>query len=315
MRPSEETRPGHPPAEPVDHHMTQAFGLELEVMHWTGGAGGPPRDSGPDVRRSSGEVVVAMHGFLDHGWAWDTFVPWLGDDVHLITFSARGHGGSEWAESYLWSEFVADMAKVVENEAGGPAHVMGHSWGGHVCTELAVLAPELVRSVINIDGFVPGPRPEPPTIVERTAATLSRAGDRKPMRPRSTMGELVERRRQLTPRVPDPAIVSFVEHGAVEASDGWRWRIDPLLLGPRPWETTRSHPIEILPYVRQLKVPLLLVTGGAVEGPDLTPDRSEAFVAAHEDHVRHVHVPDAGHYVHLEQPEQVAEAVRSHLAR
>lgn len=284
-----------PLARPWAQRACPGVDRSLEVLHWG---------------RPDGPTVVAVHGFLDHAWAWDGFIPALADRWHVISFSARGHGASEWADSYEWTEFVADLARVVEVEAGGRAHLLGHSWGGHLCTELARLAPDLVRSLTNVDGFEPAPRSRQPldlaTVVQVAA---DRAGARRVLSPRASRDDLVARRKVLTPRVPEDCVVSFVEHGSVEGPDGWRWCLDPLLVGPRPWETMRTQPFDILEATRSLPVPTLLVSGGAAEAPALMPDRSAAFLVAGEDHVRHVHVPEAGHYVHLEHPGPVAAAM------
>jgi pimeloyl-ACP methyl ester carboxylesterase len=41
---------------------------------------------------------------------------------------------------------------------GRPAHLVGHSKGGGVATDVALRVPEHVRQLVNIDGF--GPPPE-----------------------------------------------------------------------------------------------------------------------------------------------------------
>src|SRR5208337_1037129 len=128
----------------------------------------------------------------------------------VVAIDARGHGDSGWADAYSWSADIGDLANVLAS-LGRSAHLVGHSKGGGQATDAAALYPELVRQLVNLDGF--GPSPEglrPPgfaldtrSVPERFAGFLDRrrADQERAWRPYRSLEDLVERRRRQNPRL------------------------------------------------------------------------------------------------------------------
>ena len=64
---------------------------------------------------------------------------------------------------------------------------------------------------------------------------------------------------------------------------------------------------------RRVRCPVLVITGTEHDTwRDLTPDEEAERVAWL--HAQHVRVPDAGHYVHVENPDATLRAVRAFVA-
>jgi pimeloyl-ACP methyl ester carboxylesterase len=83
----------------------------------------------------------------------------------------RGIGASKgpW-DGVRLEDLAADIAAVIEQNAGGSAFVVGHAFGNRVARTLATLRPELVRAVALVAANV-GHNPSPPEV--RTAIRLS----------------------------------------------------------------------------------------------------------------------------------------------
>jgi len=68
----------------------------------------------------------------------------------------RGRGRSNTLPGpYGLAAHAADCAAVVEAVSGEPVVVVGHSMGGFVATVLAATRPDLVRSLVLVDGGLP----------------------------------------------------------------------------------------------------------------------------------------------------------------
>ncbi len=95
--------------------------------------------------------LLLIHGLLG---SLDYFEPrrYLpGVDIFTPDLIGYGQRRSEDAHITL-ADQAAMLAKVLHDEVGEPAWVLGHSVGGIAAMLLADLVPELVRGVINVEG-------------------------------------------------------------------------------------------------------------------------------------------------------------------
>jgi len=269
----------------------ESFGVQLNLLEW-GDAAAPP--------------LVLTHGMWDHARSFAVFAPLLARHFRVIAIDARGHGDSQWAGAYTWFMDVQDVVAVLK-WVGRPSFLLGHSKGGGQAADAAMWAPDLVRKLVNIDGFGPPPLDESQV---PTAAKLGEFLDahRKPRaawRAYPTMDDLVERRRAQNPRLSREWLRYFAFHGASEGPEGWRWKSDPLMaVGFGPWS-----PEWIGPSYRRLRCPMLAVVGTE---PDTWGPLPEAVLGerlAHVPELERCRIEGAGHFVHIERPVETATAV------
>ena len=60
----------------------------------------------------SATPVVLLHGAFDHGRGFDLLAPLLAERFHVLALTSRGHGDSEWVDSYAWPNDVADAVNL-----------------------------------------------------------------------------------------------------------------------------------------------------------------------------------------------------------
>lgn len=107
-----------------------------------------------------GAPVLMLHGH--GGWrdSWELQVAALAPRYRTLRMDLRGHGdSSKPAGPYTMGQLAADAAAVIRHAAGARAHVLGHSLGGAVALQLALDAPELVRSLVIINSQASFVRP------------------------------------------------------------------------------------------------------------------------------------------------------------
>ena len=107
-----------------------------------------------------GVPVVLLHGFPQTTAAWDRVVPALVEAGYRVAVPAqRGYSAATrpgGARAYRTDELVTDVAGVLDRLGGGPAHLVGHDWGGAVAWAVASGRPELLRSLTVVS--TPHPR-------------------------------------------------------------------------------------------------------------------------------------------------------------
>ncbi|HKE76151.1 MAG TPA: alpha/beta hydrolase [Acidimicrobiales bacterium] len=292
-----------PGARAPDRRRTvDAHGLGIAVYEW-GDPGAPP--------------LALAHGGFDFGRTYDVFAPLLADaGWRVVAWDQRGHGDSDRAALYSWDADLRDAVAVIDSLSGEPMVVGGHSKGGGVMLQYAVALPHRVRKLVLLDGLPSGRMPDVPDH-ERTrmlAGELAvwldhrRRTGTKVRRP-DTLDGLARRRARMNPRLSPEWLRYLVSVGGRHDPDGWRWKIDPALRmgGFGPWRPEWS--MQRLPG---LGMPLLAVLGMQPEpmGWGTSPDDVEPFLPADS---RLAALEDAGHFVHIEQPDRVAALVLDFL--
>lgn len=256
--------------------------------------------------------LVLCHGMWDHARSFAVLAPLLARRFRVVAVDARGHGDSEWSNAYTWPVDIADLIAVLRS-LNRPVHLVGHSKGGGQATEAAILAPDRVRKLVNIDGFGPPALPDTAdTLPQRFAEFLDRRrqlAGRNGWRPYARLDDLVERRRAQNPRLTPEWLRYFAYHGSRQTAQGWCWKSDPHMAhGFGPW-----RPEWIGRTYGALQAPMLAMVGSE---PDTWGPLPEHILSERLSRVRQLQrctIHGAGHFVHIERPVETADAVLGFL--
>jgi pimeloyl-ACP methyl ester carboxylesterase len=242
-------------------------------------------------------ALVLLHGGGLSSAEWTEVGPRLAGSHRVVAPDARGCGWSDPDPELRYG--VADIARDLEELRPllglDRFALAGHSFGAVAGCLYAAERPEAVTRLVLVDG---GPadhtRPSSlhdPPLVFATRADAARAVSK------------------LVPRgVPD----WYLDERFVTRADGMlAWRSD--IVGRVEWSRAGGEPLipGLWPYVEALAVPTLVLRGA--DSP-LFPAETAARMAAINPLVRVLEVPDAGHFVHLDQPDVLVDAVGSFLA-
>ncbi len=98
-----------------------------------------------------GEPLLLLHGLSGSTGNWVELLPDLLTRYRVLAVDLPGHAGSgPLPRGASTADFAAVAAAVLDAEAGGPALVAGHSFGGLVALRLARSRPELVRGLLLV---------------------------------------------------------------------------------------------------------------------------------------------------------------------
>ena len=104
----------------------------------------------------SGEPVLFVSGLNDDRHSWDPTVETL-IGFRSIVFDNRDVGASPQATGpYTIADMARDAIRVLDRAGVASAHVVGHSMGGLNAQEMALIAPDRVRSLV-LEGTFPKP--------------------------------------------------------------------------------------------------------------------------------------------------------------
>lgn len=98
-----------------------------------------------------GTPVIFLHGITDSWHSFEQVLPLLPGNIHAFAISQRGHGDSDRpAEGYHPRDFANDVADFIKKKNLGKAVIVGHSMGGLVAQQFALLHPGLLKGMVIV---------------------------------------------------------------------------------------------------------------------------------------------------------------------
>jgi len=260
----------------------------------------------------TGEPMLALHGLASSGHWYRRLVPWLWDNYRIIAPDQRGHGATTQAPSgYDWQTLAEDAVRLLDHLGIERAAVLGHSWGGHVASNLAMRFPGRVSRLVMIDGgFQDGgllPSPTWEAFRQRLAPRLV-AG---------TRAEYLARLAENLSFCWDDDLADIALTMVYEGADGqMRDNLRPENHAQVLATMWSEPPSVVLPRV---EVPTLVVAAGprADRVNSEFSRQREIMVAAAEAALPNGRVrwiPDTIHDIGYHKPGELAEAIRDFLA-
>lgn len=109
-----------------------------------------------------GPDVILIHGLAANRAFWYAhFAQVLKRQYRVTLFDLRGHGYSERTlAGYAAQDMALDLAELMAALQIERAHLVGHSYGGGVALELAVMMPQRVSSLCLLDTKINSLQPE-----------------------------------------------------------------------------------------------------------------------------------------------------------
>lgn len=107
----------------------------------------------------NGDPVILLHGFSDRKEHWRAQVGELSEHFKVIRLDNRGAGKSDRPDGeYSMEVYASDVAGLIDNLEIGRAHIIGHSMGGMIAQNFAILYPNKVSKLILLN-TLPGLKP------------------------------------------------------------------------------------------------------------------------------------------------------------
>jgi pimeloyl-ACP methyl ester carboxylesterase len=264
---------------------------------------------GPD----NGPAILFLHGIAGSAESYQPVLDELASIAHVFALSFRGHGSSDDpGPPYGVSEYTSDAIALLESEIRSPAVIAGHSLGGLVAVRIAATRPGLVREVILEDPplfAASAERRDPghPTLVRfALQRDLMRQHRHHGLSEQAALERLGATPIDSTGKT---MLAAFGEQ-ALRLKIRELFQADPEVLSEALDRRLGFNAEETLKLVR---CRVTLFSGEEVLGSPLTEDdiqRTKALVNS----LRHVPVPDVGHFIRFDARDLYLGVVRERLA-
>jgi pimeloyl-ACP methyl ester carboxylesterase len=279
-------------------------GLRHHLLHWGQDLPGQP-------------LLVLLHGWMDVGASFQFVVDALAEERRIVALDWRGFGLSDTsgADCYWFPDYLGDLDALLDAlSPGAPVDLLGHSMGGNVAMSYAGVRPQRIRRLVNLEGFGM-PDVAPSAAPERLSRWLDELKSPPTLRPYATRAEVAERLMKNNPRLRADKAAWLAGHWARETEAGFVLNADPAHKLANPVLYRKA---EVLACWQRITAPTLWVEGSEDQltrfwGSRFPREEFEARLAVVPELQRAV-LQDAGHMLHHDQPEALAERLSAFLA-
>jgi esterase len=243
----------------------------------------------------AGAPVVILHGLFGSLNNWHSHATALGERFHVFTLDQRNHGSSGHSPEMNYALMADDLHEFIRKHGIAPAMVVGHSMGGRTAMQHALTFPDEVQKVVVVDMH---PHADPPVHIPifnaLSSVDFSRVGSRDDVE------------RMLAPSITDSAVLQLLLTNLKREENGsYRWKIS--LEGIRNNYDALIGPVTV---DGRFEGPSLFLTGGksTLVKPSDHPGILSLFPRA-----EFVEIPEAGHWVQADAPEEFRSVVMEFL--
>jgi len=278
-------------------------GLNMHIRHW----------GNPEAPK-----LFMVHGWMDVAASFQFVVDCLAKDWHVIAPDWRGFGLTEYpkVESYWFPDYVADLDAILQHYSPEQTvNLLGHSMGGNIAMLYAGVRPERIAKLINLEGFGM-PMTQAKQAPGRYRKWLDELREVPSLRAYANALEVAARLQKTNPRLSDERASFLAQHWAKENAQGqWELLADPAHKNSSP---LLYHVDEVLECWQNIAAPVLWVEAndtdiwrmiGSKEEARIEIDRRMQFIPKLQTKI----VMDAGHMLHHDQPEVLAQMIEEFL--
>ena len=244
----------------------------------------------------NGPPVCLLHGLFGRTRNLSGLAATLAATHRVVSLDLRNHGGSPHAAGMTYADQAADVLDTLAGLGAQACALLGHSMGGKVAMTASLIAPDRVAALVVADIA--------PRAYSHDNARVAQALRALALRP------------GLDRRTADAALAAAVPDAGVRA-----FLLQNLQFGPDPhWKIGLGHIAEALPDIEGWTLPTpaarydgpALFVAGALS--DYVPQDSLGVIRTLFPRADLQVLPQAGHWLHAEQPAAFAACVSQFLA-
>lgn len=244
----------------------------------------------------TGDPVIILHGLFGMGDNWRSIARMMEDQHQCIVADLRNHGRSPHDPVMNLAVMTDDLLELLEDLQLKRASFIGHSMGGKVAMQFALLYPDLVDKLVVVDI---APKHYPPHHARVIEAIL--AADPSHLRERSEVEE-----RLASHLGQDQSTIQFLMKNLSRTPEGHlEWKSNmPVIIDA--YQNLMEEVTPLAPFTG----PVLFVRG---EKSKYILDEDLPLIHDLFPEAKLITIPGAGHWVHADAPQAFTAAVMDFL--
>lgn len=239
------------------------------------------------------EPLIILHGFFASSRNWRKVGEKLSARFHVFLVDIRNHGASPRHPLMDYPAMTVDLLRFIERQGLKKVNLLGHSMGGKVAMWFALNHPGMIGKLIIADIA--------PVTYRHSFNNTIHALKSLPLAELSNRKQAEE---WLADYIPELSYRQFLLQNLVLADGKYQWRVDlDIFYRTAPFIAAFPDASHLSPYLGKV-----LFVAGANSDFVRKKDIETLFPGA----VLTV-IPDAGHWLHVQQPEIFIKTVGNFL--
>jgi esterase len=248
---------------------------------------------------SSGPALICLHGLYGYGRNWNSIARQLSAQFRVILPDLRNHGKSFHAEPWDYAAMAQDVAELAKHLELESFSLMGHSMGGKVAMQYALSSGSTSLEHLVIVDIAPRPyEADYHRGLLQALLNLDLAA----------VQEREDADAALAEAIPEAKVRSFLLSNLVRTEAGWAWQFNLPLLHDRIELITANIDASSAPFSA---CPVLFIAGS---DSDYVSPKDEPQIKALFPQARLEWIADAGHWVHVDQPDALLKSLLSFMS-
>ncbi len=242
-----------------------------------------------------GDPLIILHGMFGTLDNWQTLGKQLAEHFTVFLVDQRNHGRSPHTDTLSYLEMAEDLGEFMTANWIYKTHLLGHSMGGKTAMQLATTHPDLVDKLVVVDIAPKQYQGGHEQILEALLAL-----DPNKIESRQAANDFLES------RIEDFGVRQFLLKNLTRNKNGnYRWKMNLEVI-------TRHYPDILGPGIGEeiFEGDTLFIRGGKSK---YIQDEDWPEILEHFPKAQLKTVPNVGHWVHAEAPDELLAEVMAFL--
>lgn len=212
---------------------------------------------------TTGQPILAIHGWLDNAASFDHVAGQINaDQQQMVVPDLPGHGLSEHrshdSDYYQWT-YARDLLALVNALGWGDYLIVAHSMGTGIATMMQALD-KRVQALVFLDGMgIPFITPDAHSVAYFVRAyKLQHMADKSGLHAATEQGAtyfasheaaLAARMKGIAGQLTVAVATQLLARDLMAEGTGYRWRHDPRLSLPAPWQPSVAQAQALVAYI------------------------------------------------------------------
>ncbi len=237
---------------------------------------------------------MILHGVFGSARNWQSFARSLAESHRVITVDLRNHGQSEHADSMTYFDMAEDIHALITDLCLDKVTLIGHSMGGKVAMIAALQKSVLIERLIVLDIA--------PVKYDRNYTGLFKAMSKLPL---NTIKNRNEADQYMNEQINDAWLSQFLLQNLVQADQMFQWQFNLAAI-----QSNIDYVSDFPALSTQYNGPTLFL--GGTES-DFINEEYHGAIRNYFPTAAIEMIAQAGHMLHIEQPEVLLDKIKSFL--